>query len=126
VRKLQKKKKKNFNCHVSFKIGRAGRKGTLPTRTLLHVVLRHCLAECSRTGTSSPKLCVELKFSGRRYVLGPTGFLRHVRRFASASYRGHLSGPKWLTLKPCPHVRTRCTGGEREGEREREELCLCV
>jgi len=73
------------------------------------------------------KLCVELKFSGSRYVLGPTSFLWHVRRFASASYGGHLSGPKWLPLKACPHVRTRSTHPTKaEREREREIVSLCV
>lgn len=71
------------------------------------------------------KLCVELKFSGSRYVLGPTSFLWHVQRFASAIYGGHLSGPKWLPLKACPHVRTRSTHPTK-AERERERNCVSV
>jgi hypothetical protein len=71
------------------------------------------------------KLCVALKFSGSRYVLGPTSFLWHVQRFASASYGGHLSGPTWLPLKACPHVRTRSTHPTK-AERERERNCVSV
>lgn len=87
--------------------------------------LLQCLAECSWKRMSFRKLCVELKFSGSRYVLGPTSFLWHVQRFASASYGGHLSGPKWLPLKACPHVRTRSTHPTK-AEWEREIVSLCV
>lgn len=85
-----------------------------------------CPAGRTWKGMIFHELCVELKFSGSQYMymLGPTGFLWHVRRFASASYGGHLSGPKWLPLKACPHVRSRSTHPTK-AERERE-LCLCV
>jgi hypothetical protein len=96
----------------------------------LHLCVRFlftvaAVAPRPRRGICFQKLCAELKFSGSRYVLGPTGFLWHVRRFASASYGGHLSEPKWLPLKACPHVRTRRTHPTK-AEREREKLCLCV